>query len=95
MKTLTHAYKFYKEKYKKQPEYKLTAREYKDICYEYNKRATAKVLKGDIVFVPYGLGQVYIKRMETNYDKPRVDWLESKKAGKVGRTKRCGRSQRR
>jgi len=81
MKTLTHAYKFYKEKYKDQPEYKLTASEYKALCYDYNKRASAKVLEGEIVFVPYSLGQVYIKRRETNYARPGIDWVESKKAG--------------
>jgi len=83
MKTLTHAYRFYKEKYKKEFGRKIASKEYKEICYAFNKKVTEGALEGKTMYLPFSMGSLRVKRKETNYEKPAIDWKATKDAGKT------------
>ena len=83
MKTLTHAYKFYKAKYKKEFGRKISSKEYKDVCYAFNQKVSQGALDGKLMYLPFSMGSLRIKRKEVNYEKPAIDWKATKDEGKV------------
>lgn len=77
--SLTHAYKFYKEKHGNN----VDQATYRKICCEFNKKVCELVLKGRVVKLPHNVGDLWIKKIQTNWEKPRIDLNETKKRGKT------------
>lgn len=76
--SLTHAYKAFKEKHGNL----VTLTEYRKICVEFNKRIVSNALTGRVVKLPYGIGDFWIKKIQTDWEKPRLDLNETKIQGK-------------
>ena len=47
-------------------EFKLTQKEYREIIYAFNKKLVDRILAGKVVELPYGLGEVRIKKKKLN-----------------------------
>ena len=77
--SLTHAYKFYKEKHGNVVD-KAT---YRKICYAFNLSLRDDVLKGKVVKLPHKLGSLWIKKFQTNPEKPPINLYETRKKGSV------------
>lgn len=76
--SLTHAHKFYEKKHGVKIEKSL----YKNICYEFNKELVNVILTGRIVKLPHRVGDLWIKKIKTDWTNPPIDLNASKKAGK-------------
>ena len=57
--------------------------DFRKICNMYNKFMYNEVIEGREAKMPYGLGSIYIQKIETDWDKPPVNWKETKKEGKL------------
>lgn len=81
--SLTHAYKFYKEKFKDRwDKYKVSKQTYKDICKDFNKMLIEEATTGKGVKLPHSLGMIWVKKFKINWNKPPVDLNASKREGK-------------
>lgn len=76
--SLKHAYKFYKEKHTED----IDLSTYRKICCDFNKQIVEHILKGSVVKIPHSLGNLWIKKIQTNWEKPRIDIQNTKKYGK-------------
>lgn len=82
--SLTHAFKFYKDKhYRRGEEYKIDRVLYRKICCEFNKKIVEKVLAGKLFHLPHSVGTLWIKKFKIDWDNPPIDFHETKKAGKT------------
>lgn len=79
--SLTHAYKFFKKKYK--GKYDITLRQYRDICFTFNKLVAKDMLDGKIINLPFCLGKIFIFKYETNWNNPPIDFKATKEQKKV------------
>lgn len=77
--SLSHSYKYFKKKYG----FDIDLATYRAICCAFNKKIVQNVIDGKVVKLPHSLGDLWIKKIKTNYDKPRVDLNETKKLGKT------------
>lgn len=75
--SLDDCYKFFKNKYK----IAVTKKEYRNICYDFNKMIAKDVLKGKITTIPYYLGALWGKKFKA--PKKQVDFDETKRLGKT------------
>ena len=76
---LDHAYRFFT----KRKSVEIDKNEYKDICRDFNKMIVADITKGRTQKIPFSLGYFWIKKFKINYDKPPIDFNETKKKGKL------------
>jgi hypothetical protein len=82
--SLSHCFTFYKKKHEGRGEkYKITKKEYRDICCAFNEKLTKCVLTGRVFALPHGLGKFSVKKVETNWTAPPVDFHATKLAGKT------------
>jgi len=83
--SLTHAFKFYREKYGKPKggDYKIDNKTYRTICQDFNKALVAKALTGSGVKMPFGIGKLWIQKFKINWDKPPIDFNATKLAGET------------
>lgn len=81
--TLRHAYLQYLKDTKDKPEeFKVTYRQYIDICYAFNKKLSEELIEnGSIYKLPFHLGELSIKRRKMKYNSLKVDFGELKKTG--------------
>jgi len=77
--SLEHAYEFFKEKHNIDISYK----EYREICYDFNKMIVNEVLEGKTQKLPHSMGMLWIKKFKMNYDNPAIDFKATKEAGKT------------
>lgn len=65
--SLDHSYRFYRKSVaKKAQKFKISKKEYKDICAKYIEIIVNKILnEGQSIPLPYGLGQLWIRRSLT------------------------------
>ena len=77
--SLSHAFVFYKDKHKSN----VSKKEYRDICCAFNKKIVDVALTGRVVKLPFRMGEIWIKKIKTNWDNPPIDLNESKKQGKT------------
>tara|TARA_R110000764_G_scaffold168246_2_gene255504 strand:+ start:316 stop:759 length:444 start_codon:yes stop_codon:yes gene_type:complete len=81
--SLSHCFTFYKKKHEKRgANYKVSKKEYRDVCCAFNKKLTETILTGRIFSIPHGLGDFCVRKFETDWEKPPVDLRASKLAGK-------------
>lgn len=79
-KTLVHAYKFYlNELSEAENPNKLTKKEFIDVCSEFNIRVMDRILEGEVFYMGFNLSSLSIVRVETDFNKPKINWLESNK----------------
>lgn len=64
---------------KKEKERRLTYAEYRKVITEFNLRIIEKILTGYTFRVPYKLGTLSIKKIKRKFDKPTINWGETKK----------------
>lgn len=86
--SLDHSYRFYnKSVAKKAQKFKISRREYKDICAEYiNTIVNMMLEQGQTISLPYGLGNLFIRRsltipemgLEKGNRKLKIDWKGTK-----------------
>lgn len=69
-------YKFFKKKY---PEDTTPYWMYKEVLARFNKKASDQVIFGKVLNFGSRIGNLLIKKIRRNYEKPIVDWGESKK----------------
>jgi hypothetical protein len=80
--SLDHAYKFYRTKHKDTPlNDGVNHRLYRDICQDFNKLLVKDVLEGRRTMLPHRLGYLWFKKLLIDWDKPLINWLETRKAG--------------
>lgn len=77
--SLEHAYKAYKKKYNSD----ITYKQYRQICYKFNKMLVKEVLDGKTQKLPHGMGMLWIKKFKMNYDNPPIDFKATVEAGKT------------
>ena len=75
--SLSDCYKFFKEKY----DISVSKKEYRSICYDFNKEIVKDVLKGRVTKLPYYLGALWGKKFKSS--KLQVDFAETKRLGKT------------
>jgi hypothetical protein len=81
--SLDHAYKFYKEKhFSRGKEYQMTKKQYRDICYAFNKMIIEEICKGKLFPLPFNCGTLWVKKTKKDPDKPILDHHTTKKLGK-------------
>lgn len=82
--SLTHAYKYFKKKYKDRSDsYKITEKQYKTLCKAFNESVIDLALEGKGVKLPHSLGMLWVKKFKMNWDKPPIDLNATKKEGKI------------
>ena len=82
--SLTHAYRFYRNKFKgKGEQYKVDRQTYRNICKDFNQMLVDEILTGKSVKLPHSMGMLWIKKFKINWDNPPVDLNESRKQGKT------------
>jgi len=74
--TAVDMYEFYK---KNNPGTEVTYNQFKYILSEYNKRAVAHILNGETLNLGNRMGRIRIRKVARNFDKPRIDYNETKK----------------
>lgn len=74
---LNDCFKFFKNKY----DIKVSKKEYREICYDFNKLLSEDVLKGKITKIPYYLGSLWGKKFKCS--KLQVDFPETNRLGKT------------
>ncbi len=62
---------------------KVKESDFRKICSLYNKFMYKEIIEGREAKMPYGLGSIYIQKIETNWEKPPINWKETKKEGKL------------
>lgn len=77
--SLTHIHKFYQKKNKSIINKVLFTK----ICGDFNKRLVEEALAGNHIRMPYRLGVLWIKKYKMNWNKPLIDFRESKIQGKI------------
>jgi hypothetical protein len=81
--SLTHAFKFFKEKHKARGKaYNIDRQTYRNICKDFNQLVVNEVLSGKGVKLPHNMGMLWVKKFKINWENPPVDLNASKKAGK-------------
>jgi hypothetical protein len=68
-------YVFYKQKY---PTSKIPYWMYKEVIARFNKKVSHAVIFGQVLNLGSKLGHLLIKKINRNYNKPVVDWGQSK-----------------
>jgi nucleoid DNA-binding protein len=84
MKTLTldDAYIYYKELHGSKEKFNISRKEFRKICYAFNKELVNKVLEGLVVKLPYNLGEFYVKKFQVRWGDLRINWKLTKEQGK-------------
>lgn len=80
-KTLTNAYKLFKEQYTND----LTEQEYRNIAKAINKRIVKGIRNGEEFSIPYKLGTLRIQKVKVNLNNPRIDFAEFNRTGRKTR----------
>lgn len=62
---------------------KVKESDFRKICSMYNKFMYDEVMEGREAKMPFGLGSIYVQKIETDWEKPPVNWLETRKSGKL------------
>jgi len=75
-KSVADMYEFYKQKY---PQAKEPYWMYKEVLSRFNKKASDAVIFGQVLSFGNKIGNLLIKKIRRNYEKPVVDWGESKR----------------
>jgi hypothetical protein len=60
----------------------ITYKEYREICYQFNKMIVEEVLDGKSQKLPHSMGMLWIKKFKMNYDNPPLDFKATREAGK-------------
>jgi len=79
--TAVAMYEFYK---KNNPGTEVTYNQYKYVLSEYNKKAVEHILNGETLNLGNRMGKIRIKKVKRNFDKPRIDYHETKKLRATG-----------
>lgn len=74
----THCHAFYRAKTGN----KIDKALYRKICQAFNKKLVEAIVAGRVVSLPHGLGTMWIRKFQTNWDKPRLNLPETKRIGK-------------
>jgi hypothetical protein len=81
--TISDAYKRFKKENPKGSKHYLTEKQYKEICYEFNRKIVNFVLLDAGEFrVPHRIGVIRIKKRKTDMNNLRIDFGEFRKTGK-------------
>lgn len=80
-KATVDIYRHYRKKEKLKN--KVTSELFRKICNDYNKFCANSLLEGKEVTLPYGLGRIIIIKKSINWEKPPINWKETRKAGKL------------
>jgi len=81
---LDHAFRFFRKKFFKKPMAKGIDRPlYRNICKDFNKMIVDGIEEGKRMQVPHRLGHLWYMKYQTNYDKPYIDWNETRHSDKT------------
>jgi hypothetical protein len=69
-------YELFQEKY---PDSDVTFAMFRHVICEFNKKAVDAILEGQTLKMGFGLGYIRVQKIERRFDKPTIDWHETKK----------------
>jgi hypothetical protein len=75
-------YKFYNKEYGNREGFYLTAKEFKNICSDYNKAIAALIVEeSQSLTIPHRLGEMFVKKKKMDYEHLKLDFNHYKKTG--------------
>jgi hypothetical protein len=81
--SLTHAFKFHRNKKKKEGRTTVNESTFRKVCYSFNKKLGDRVLTGFHTQLPYHMGFIRIVGRKGNIDKLSIDFKATKEYGET------------